>query len=313
MAFRVNARNLSLTYPRCDIPKEEVLTLLQKTNFGDFTKYAIAQEHHQDQGLHLHIYLGYSVKKNLTIATCLDLTWRGLIYHPNIQATRNVTQWLDYLKKEDPDVLTNVQRNNFWQDAISATTEEEARQIISKEAPKEYVKSFTSIDAFCRSKKRKTISFLSKWTPQDFIFIEEIQEWFDQTTQNLDRCTLLVIIGKPLIGKTALIRSFGPHVYMRGMWALEALLDAPEDAKYVVLDDVQLERTFLVSMRPILLGMEGGSWLTDKYKKKTHVDTQGKPCVLISNEAKYLEWFSGEMWEECVVKLVLDKPLFNKQ
>ena len=94
--FRINARNLFLTYPKCDLEPEEALSLLRPEL--DFEDYVIAQEMHADGTPHLHVWLQARGKKKFNIRepTKLDL----LHPHGNYQAARSVSAIVKYVTKD---------------------------------------------------------------------------------------------------------------------------------------------------------------------------------------------------------------------
>lgn len=47
--FRLQSKQLFLTYPKCDLPPEDVLTQL-KPKLGEISDYIVAQEEHQVRG-----------------------------------------------------------------------------------------------------------------------------------------------------------------------------------------------------------------------------------------------------------------------
>ncbi len=70
--FRLNAKNLSLTYPKCNAMKEAVMTKLL-IMFPSQIQYAIiCQEHHVDGDLHLHLMIQGVKPFNIRNATKLD-------------------------------------------------------------------------------------------------------------------------------------------------------------------------------------------------------------------------------------------------
>lgn len=94
--FRINARNLFLTYPKCDLEPEEALSLLRPEL--DFEDYVIAQEMHEDGTPHLHCWLQARPKKKFNIRdpAKLDL----LHHHGNYQAARSQAAVLKYVTKD---------------------------------------------------------------------------------------------------------------------------------------------------------------------------------------------------------------------
>lgn len=101
-SFRLQARHVALTYAQCDLSKEEVRETLMKRSP---THMIIAQEHHKDGGLHLHVYLHREKKFDTKNKRYFDI--KG--FHPNIKKCYNQTGWINYLKKEDlnPDISFN--------------------------------------------------------------------------------------------------------------------------------------------------------------------------------------------------------------
>lgn len=99
--FRLNARQLFLTYPKCDIPPEEALSLLQDRI--PIKDYIIAQETHQDGSLHLHCYLYLDRKVNVRDPSSLDLR----CHHGNYQTCRSRAAVMKYVKK-DGHYITNL-------------------------------------------------------------------------------------------------------------------------------------------------------------------------------------------------------------
>lgn len=62
MVFRISAKNLYLTYPKCPITPLYCLEQLQ-IHFSNHTfKHSICQENHQDGTLHLHVLLCFVQK-----------------------------------------------------------------------------------------------------------------------------------------------------------------------------------------------------------------------------------------------------------
>jgi len=110
MSFRLNAKNLYLTYPKCPLEKSVVLeqlsiilTRVSKT----LEHYAIAQEKHKDDSLHLHVILWINSKVNFKNANFADLNGESTVYHGNYQGLKLEKQCVTYVMKEDQDILTD--------------------------------------------------------------------------------------------------------------------------------------------------------------------------------------------------------------
>lgn len=62
--FRLNAKKLFLTYPKCSITKEEALEQL-KAKLKHISKILVAHELHKDGTDHLHVYINLDKKCNI--------------------------------------------------------------------------------------------------------------------------------------------------------------------------------------------------------------------------------------------------------
>ena len=98
-SFRLNARDILLTYPQCDASKEDLERHLRRV-FKDFAQAAICIEQHQDGHPHLHALVHLSKRCNLHSARTLDFhDGRGRIFHGNYQPARSATASLNYVEK----------------------------------------------------------------------------------------------------------------------------------------------------------------------------------------------------------------------
>lgn len=87
--FRIRADKLFLTYPKCDLEKEEVLRQL-KTIFPDYVGSVICREKHADGSLHIHCFVTLSQKVDIRDPSVADLTQPGgPTFHGNYQAVRS--------------------------------------------------------------------------------------------------------------------------------------------------------------------------------------------------------------------------------
>lgn len=99
MTFRLNAKQLFLTYPRCPLPLETVLQ--QLLGLLPVSKYTVAQEEHQDGELHIHAYLMLEKKVNIKNPRKLDLkSEEGVEYHGKYEGCRSARAVDTYVKKE---------------------------------------------------------------------------------------------------------------------------------------------------------------------------------------------------------------------
>jgi len=105
-AFRLRAKHLFLTYPRCPMPPQEALALFRAKPGIDIDRYLICVEDHADGTPHLHVYLGLKGPIDTTNQNFFDLQGEAL-YHGNYQAARSAANVIRYVKK-DGVFITNL-------------------------------------------------------------------------------------------------------------------------------------------------------------------------------------------------------------
>lgn len=99
--FQLNSKVLLLTWPKCDLPLEELQSYLQ--SFGpDYT--CVSSERHEDGSLHRHAVVQFSKPFRTRNNACFDL--RG--FHPNIQGAKNPGGALKYVQKDGDFVETGT-------------------------------------------------------------------------------------------------------------------------------------------------------------------------------------------------------------
>lgn len=98
MVFRLATKSFFLTYPRCPIPKEIALTLIQDK--VEVSKYIVAEEKHEDGSNHLHAYIVAKRTYNFKNPRCFDLEWQNTIYHGDYQCVKDHNRTKTYCRKE---------------------------------------------------------------------------------------------------------------------------------------------------------------------------------------------------------------------
>lgn len=97
--LRINAKKLFLTYPQCNLTKEELLAKLKAIT--TITQYVIAEEKHENGDPHLHAVIECARKVNLEgNHRMFDIKGAEKSFHPNIQAVRKWTDATQYVKKD---------------------------------------------------------------------------------------------------------------------------------------------------------------------------------------------------------------------
>jgi hypothetical protein len=103
--YRLAAKNLALTYPNCELTKEEVLEILPQWGklAGNLESYVISKEKHVSGSPHIHVYLKLDKLINIRSAHYFDLKE----YHGNYQSVKSKGNWIEYIMKGG-DFITNL-------------------------------------------------------------------------------------------------------------------------------------------------------------------------------------------------------------
>lgn len=95
MPFRINSKQLFLTYPQCNVKKEEALEyFLGKFNVEH---YVVAEEKHQNGDDHLHVYL--KLKEAIDTRDCRFADFMG--FHGKYEGCRSTKNVIKYCTKAD--------------------------------------------------------------------------------------------------------------------------------------------------------------------------------------------------------------------
>lgn len=93
--FALRSTRIGLTYARCPISPQDALAYI-KTLFSNNLKYAlVAQEHHKDEGLHLHAYINLYKRQYIQHARFFDIAG----YHAHVETICSPKEWIAYCKK----------------------------------------------------------------------------------------------------------------------------------------------------------------------------------------------------------------------
>lgn len=108
--FRVRSKYYSLTFPQCDLAREDILASLRE-DLPAF-KAVVAQEKHQDGSYHLHLYLVFDEIFDCKNERRFDVrSPGGTVFHPNVQKTQNREAWKNYCLKEDSEAIDEISGN----------------------------------------------------------------------------------------------------------------------------------------------------------------------------------------------------------
>ncbi|QHB15491.1 AC1 [Papaya begomovirus 2] len=235
-SFRLQAKNIFLTYPQCDIPKDEALQMLQQLQWAVVkpTYIRVAREEHADGFPHLHCLIQLSGKSNIKDARFFDLTHprRSACFHPNVQAAKDTNAVKNYITKEGDYCEsgqykvsggTKSSKDDVYHNAVNAPSAREALEIIRAGDPKTFVVSYHNVKS---NIERLFAKAPEPWVPpfplSSFTNVpEEMQEWADEyfgvvPAARPVRPRSIIIEGDSRTGKTMWARALGPHNYLSG-------------------------------------------------------------------------------------------------
>lgn len=145
MPFALNQKHVLLTYPQCNIAKEDLLHFLRRL-FAE-ASICVGHELHQDGGDHLHAFLKFPEPFRTKNQNVFD--YMG--HHPNIKGCRHPAAAYEYTKKEGDFCETgefSFEKKRKWADIFECTNKEEAHGLIKEIAPRDYVLQNERIHGF---------------------------------------------------------------------------------------------------------------------------------------------------------------------
>lgn len=180
--FRLNAKNLFLTYPQCDLPLETIRdTLLESLTTFDPSYLVVSSESHEDGQLHRHVFIALAKKSDIRNANALDING----FHGNYQTARNPSNSRNYVIKDGHFIEWGVwaggkrKRDEIFSEALAQPTREEAEEILRTNAPRDYAMGFGNISK-CLDKvyTKSPAPFQSRFELTDFDLPATFTDWF---------------------------------------------------------------------------------------------------------------------------------------
>ncbi|AGO64048.1 AC1 [Sweet potato leaf curl Henan virus] len=312
--FRLQAKNIFLTYPKCPLSKDTVLELLKGIQCpSDKLFIRVAQEKHQDGSLHLHALIQFKGKCQFTNPRHFDLTHpnSSTQYHPNFQSAKSSSDVKAYIEKDQDFVDSGVFQvdgrsarggqqtaNDAYAQALNTGCKSEALQIIKELCPKDFVLQFHNINNnLDRIFSPPPSVYSSPFSLSSFNNVPDIiSDWAAENVMDAaarpDRPISIVIEGPSRIGKTVWARSLGPHNYLCGHLDLSPKVYS-NSAWYNVIDDVNPQ--YLKHFKEFMGAQK--DWQSNcKYGKPVQIKG-GIPTIFLCNPG---EGSSFKLW--------LDKP-----
>lgn len=247
MTFRFQARYALLTYSQCG--QLDAFRIMER--ISDLAgECIIAREHHNDGGIHYHVFCDFGRKLRSRRADVFDVD--GI--HPNISRSHGTPEkGYDYAIKDGDVVCGGLGRpsgepdggdDSKWSHIAEAATRDEFWQLCLSLAPKALVTSFPSLHRYADWRYRDMPAEYE--SPRNAVFLggesDGRDDWLLQSGIGAERTgqrrKSLVLYGCSQTGKTTWARSLGVHIYCVGLVSGDELLKAP-NAEYAVFDDMR--------------------------------------------------------------------------
>lgn len=293
--FQLRAKHVSLTYPRCDLDKNNVLERLVAKCGDNLSGALVVAERHADGSPHIHAYLRFSQALSTRDPRYFDLD----NYHPNVQCTRSYKNWISYCLKEDQtpaihrfslEELKGIRKPTLG-DLIAtrldsgATTRE-----VYLEFPGFFMSNLRKIREFVSWSDRESI----RRSKADYSTVSELRaanagsrpiaEWLTANIRKPRplRSPQLWLYSVPGAGKTSLIMEL--EKYLNIYWVPYDtngfLENFDNDYDLIVFDEfkAQFKLTWLnqfIVGSPMFCNIKGGSVL-----KRNNI-----PCIFLSNNS----------------------------
>ncbi len=225
--FRLNAKSLFLTYPKCTMDLRGVfVTLANRLQKYKALDWVFRRELHEDGSPHVHVYLRFQRKVNITNASFLDLG--NGEFHGNYQAAKSEKDVLEYVLKDldskydkrvliySPSLEARISAYgdllSLEQAALSLAQQgdvDAAMELYRLNDPKAYLWRFISLERTLRAIALKSMGFTSKYRWSNYEIPSDLEAAFVEAR---DSKKTLFIKGASGSGKTQMLLSFFDHM-----------------------------------------------------------------------------------------------------
>jgi len=226
--FRISARHVIMTYPKCFMPIEEVLTNLRA--LVNFDRYIIVQEDHKDLTPHFHVYIRGVKKIEIKNANLLNIVFNDVEYHGNYQKSRSPRGSIEYILKTVDSLSLNSHKLLCSEDLRLMISESgiyegldrslvnlaregkisEAMELLESEDISKFLNSGEKVRKRLMSIYVEHVGFEPRFSMKNFALplrVEQALEvWFKSVKEN--NAKVLLLLGSSGSGKTELLLTY---------------------------------------------------------------------------------------------------------
>lgn len=291
-SFRLEGKNLFLTFPQTTTTRQEALDALLSLPLK--VKGAIvSQEKHVDQELHLHLVILLEEKLRTRNANYFDSLCGK---HGNYQTIRSLKATIPYVLKEDKEALIYGEVPRFTKDKSELKSNRVAKMLQSGSTLEEVAeiepgyfmlnkRKIQEYQSWCfqksQKKQLKKLVLPLQYSGQNLDTVA-IVDWLNMnlSTSRPFKALQLFLSGPPNCLKTSLINSLKRYLMVYHMPLHEDFYDSySEDLhELVVLDEFKGQKTI-----QFLNEWLQGSVMTYKIKGSQGTKYKNLPMIIISN------------------------------
>nr|WCD56371.1 MAG: replication associated protein [Genomoviridae sp.] len=288
-----NFRYVLVTYAQCgDLDPWRVVERFSSLG----AECIVGREHHEDGGLHLHVFADFGRKFRSRKADILDVDGR----HPNLAPIkRTPAKAYDYAIKDGDVVAGGLERPveggvgngtsaDKWARITQAEDRDEFWALVHELDPKAAACSFNALSKYADWRFAEKPPLYEHDGRIKFVQgdADGRDDWVSQSGIGLDepflgnRVKSLVLFGGTRTGKTTWARSLGRHLYCIGLVS-GAECAKGADAEYAVFDDIRGGFGFFHGYKE-WLGAQPHVSIKQLYREPFYMKW-GKPSIWICN------------------------------
>nr|WNI04728.1 C1 [Bindweed mottle virus] len=188
-AFRLQAKNVFITYAQCPLPKQRIMDFLSLFfNSLNILYICVAEELHQDGNPHLHSIIQLGSKCDIKNCRILDITENDIVYHPSIEAMHSPASARKYIQKDgnfiEAGAFSSRRRSPAkdpqaeWRLILEQANDENTFfALVRERKPQDFVLRWPAISTFARDHYRRQSA---PYTPQLTNFAglpSAVQQW----------------------------------------------------------------------------------------------------------------------------------------
>lgn len=293
--FRLQGKNLFLTFPQCPAKKEEVQVRLLGKWQEELDWYIIAEEDHADGTPHLHLLLSFKEQFRTCRLDAFDFLGGK---HGNYQVAKNQKKCVQYVTKSDNylavgiDVASVLQKKSGKFGTLAKLIMEgNTLQQLNDVDPGSVLMHKRKLEEYIAwNGRRKEKEAKLVWKPflaADVVDLDstaeiQIAEWLNQNIKRPKefKSKQLYIWGPPNMGKSSLIRKLSEYLNVYHIPRDEDFYDEYEDEIYdlAVLD----EFTHTKTMQWLNQWLDGQTFYLRKKGGQIR-KSQNIPTIILSN------------------------------